>query len=744
MIRILSCFVVAISLACAGSSANAQDDGFKQIFDGKSLDGWHGKKGAWTVQDGVLVGETTAENPLKDNTFLVWQGGDVADFEMRFKFRISGQRANSGIQFRCAQEESGHLVGYQADIDLEGKWIGSIYDEKTPRKAICDRGEKVTIDDQGKRTKEIVADKEQLFKQLDLAQFNEYSIKAIGNHITISINGNVTAELHDTEQGQADLSGVLGLQLHTGPPMKIEFKDIRLKQFQAETDPDGFKPIFDGKTLTGWTGDENLWRVEDGAIVGQSSEENKLKANQFLVWEQGEVDDFCLKLKFKLSGTQRANSGVQYRSKLFDGDKHRLSGYQADIDKSGKYIGITYSERTGRGILCQRGQKVTIRGKKDKAVEKVADPAELLKSIDLDGWNEMEVTASGNHLVTKINGKTTSEVIDEDKSGYVNKGLLGFQLHVGPPMKIEFKDIKLKRLDVSQTSAALKKVVFIAGTKSHGYGAHEFNAGCLLLADALETASREKGLNVITAVYQNGWPADPTALDNADTVVVYCNGGGKHFLHHNGEAMEDIMRRGVGLACLHYGVEVPKGESGRRFLNWIGGYFETDWSVNPHWVAKFETLPKHAVTRGVSPFEINDEWYYHMRFSKEMTRVAPVLSALPPKETLSRKDGPHSGNAHVRKAVLEDKKPQHLAWVYERGDGKGRGFGFTGGHHHNNWQNDDFRKLVLNAIVWTAHVKVPQNGIESKTPTDLDLEANQDYPKTSKKKKKAKKQKQSE
>jgi len=506
----------------------------------------------------------------------------------------------------------------------------------------------------------------------------------------------------------------------------------------ANAQDDGFKSLFDGKTLAGWTGDEKLWRVEDGAIVGQTTEENKLKANQFLVWEQGEVDDFCLKLKFKLSGTQRANSGVQYRSKLFDGDKHRLSGYQADIDKSGKFIGITYSEKTGRGILCQRGQKVTIRGKKDKDVEKLADPAELLKSIVLDGWNEMEVTARGNHLVTKINGKTTSEVIDEEESAYVNKGLLGFQLHVGPPMKVEFKDVKLKRLDLSETSDTLKKVVFIAGGKSHGYGAHEFNAGCLLMAQALEVASQEKGLDIITAVYQNGWPADPTALDNADTVVVYCNGGKKHFLNDNGEVMEDIMQRGVGLACLHYGVEVPKGESGRRFLNWIGGYFETDWSVNPHWDAKFETLPKHAVTQGVSPFEINDEWYYHMRFSKEMTRVTPILSALPPKETLSRKDGPHSGNAHVRKAVLEDKKPQHLAWVYERGDGKGRGFGFTGGHYHNNWQNDDFRKLVLNAIVWTAHGKVPENGIESRTPTDLDLEANQDYPKNFERKKKAK------
>jgi type 1 glutamine amidotransferase len=488
---------------------------------------------------------------------------------------------------------------------------------------------------------------------------------------------------------------------------------------------DGFKPIFDGKSLAGWTGNEKFWRVEDGAIVGESTEDNKVDVNRFLVWEQGEVDDFVLRLKFKVSGTDRANSGVQFRSALFDGEKDRLSGYQADIDRSGKFIGILYSERTGRGILCQRGQKVTLRSKKDKDVENVSDPAELLKAIDMDGWNEMEISARGNHLVTRINGKVTSDVTDEDKQQYKKSGLLGFQIHVGPPMKIEFKDIQLKRLPLQNKT---KKIVFVAGKPSHGYGSHEHNAGCMLLAKALEEAASETGLSVLTTVYKNGWPTDPTALDNADTVVVYCDGGGRHYLHKNGEAFEDIMRRGVGLACIHYGVEVPKGMSGQRFLNWIGGYFETDWSVNPHWMAKFESFPEHPTTNGVNPFEIQDEWYYHMRFSPEMTRVTPLLTAMPPNETLSRKDGPHSGNPAVREAVLTKKQPQHVAWAFERGDGRGRGFGFTGGHFHNNWKNDDFRKLVLNSIVWTAHGEIPDSGIESTTPTEADLEANQDYP----------------
>ncbi len=737
MLRLVALlFIFTTSFTIVPTTANSQEDGFKSIFDGKTLDGWRGKRGVWKVKNGMIVGETTAQKPLKQNTFLVWQGGDLNDFELRFKYRITGEGSNSGVQFRCTQRPDGHLVGYQADIDRAGQWLGIIYDEATGRGAICDRGEKVTINQAGERNKQQVADKADLFKDVNLDGFTDYVIRAVGNHLTIKVNGKITAELFDAEKNHADVSGILGLQLHTGPPMKIEFKDIRLNQIKKVADADGFKSIFDGISLNGWTGDEKLWRVENGAIVGQTDEDTKLTANQFLVWNQGEVDDFILKAKFRISGTERANSGIQYRSQQIDGDKWRLSGYQADIDRSGKFIGITYSEKTNRGILCKRGEKVTLRSKKDKTVEQVSNPDSLLEKINLDGWNEMEIKAQGNHFITSINGNITSEVIDNDPEKLLKKGLIGLQIHVGPPMKIEFKDMKLKRLPLSATqdNVATKKIVFIAGKPSHGYGAHEHNAGCLLLAKALESAAEDQGLPVITTVYKNGWPADPTALDNADSVVVYCDGGGRHFLHHNGEVMDDIMRRGVGLACIHYGVEVPKGPSGQRFLNWIGGYFETNWSVNPHWVAKFESLPTHPVTQGVGPFEINDEWYYHMRFSKEMTRVTPLLSAMPPKDTLSRKDGPHSGNPDVRKAVLEEKQKQHVSWAFERGDG-GRGFGFTGGHYHNNWQNDNFRKLVLNAIVWTAGGEVPKNGIESVTPTELDLEANQDYPEKKKKKK---------
>jgi len=190
------------------------------------------------------------------------------------------------------------------------------------------------------------------------------------------------------------------------------------------------------------------------------------------------------------------------------------------------------------------------------------------------------------------------------------------------------------------------------------------------------------------------------------------------------EEFDKLMDKGVGLVCIHYAVEVPKGEPGERFVDWLGGYFEPHWSVNPHWKANFDELPEHPITRGVKPFTVNDEWYYHMRFRDEMKGVTPILTDLPPKETLSRRDGAHSGNPHVRAAVLERNEPQHVAWATEREDG-GRAFGFTGGHFHRNWGDDNFRRLVLNAIAWTAGADVPKGGVESSVTAD-DLEQNLD------------------
>jgi len=244
-----------------------------------------------------------------------------------------------------------------------------------------------------------------------------------------------------------------------------------------------------------------------------------------------------------------------------------------------------------------------------------------------------------------------------------------------------------------------KKIVFIAGRKSHGYGAHEHNAGCILLARRMSELP-----NVETQVFKSGeWPK-PEVLEGADSIVIFCDGGGGHVAMKHLDELEKLMKKGKGLACLHYGVEIPKGKPGDCLKEWTGGYFETHWSVNPHWVAEFTE-------------------YYHMRFKDNMEGVTPIMSAIPPKETLNRKDGAHSGNPHVRKTAGQ---PQHLLWIVERPDG-GRGMGFTGGHYHWSWGDDNFRTAVLNGIAWITKIDIPKGGIPSETPTLTELKEDQDY-----------------
>ncbi|MES2476650.1 MAG: ThuA domain-containing protein [Verrucomicrobiota bacterium] len=271
--------------------------------------------------------------------------------------------------------------------------------------------------------------------------------------------------------------------------------------------------------------------------------------------------------------------------------------------------------------------------------------------------------------------------------------------------------------------AARSKIVFVAGRPSHGPGQHEHRAGCMLLADQLQRS----GLPVDTVVTTNGWPQDNAIFDNAAAIVIYADGGGGHPAMNQLGVLRKLAAKGVGIGCIHYAVEIPKGEPGDTFVDLVGGYFESDYSVNPHWEASFK-MAEHPVTRGIQDYKMLDEWYYHMRFRNGMAGVTPILTDLPPPESLSRPDGPHEGNPEVRASVLERKQPQHVMWVYDRPAefGKGRSFGFTGGHFHKNWQNDHQRRVVLNAIVWSAGLEVPKDGVKSATPTEEEMKANLD------------------
>ncbi len=269
--------------------------------------------------------------------------------------------------------------------------------------------------------------------------------------------------------------------------------------------------------------------------------------------------------------------------------------------------------------------------------------------------------------------------------------------------------------------AADKKIVLIGGLPSHGAGAHEHSAGVLLLQKCLADVPGLK-----TEVVLNGWPKDESILTGTDAVIIYCDGGPRHLALQgdNLSVLDTILAQGAGLGLLHYAVE-PTIEKGQvEFLRWVGGAFEIDWSVNPHWDADFKTLPRHPITRGVQPFKLRDEWYFNMRFVDGMQGVTPILVATPDASTTKRRDGPHEGNPHVRAAMARG-EPQTVAWAYERPDGKGRGFGFTGGHYHQNWANENFRKIALNAILWLAKMEVPASGVSS-NPSEAELTANLD------------------
>jgi hypothetical protein len=204
-------------------------EGFEPLFDGKSLQGWDADAKYWRVENGVVIGESTTA--MEKNTFMSYRTGKLADFEFRAKFKLTGPpNANSGIQFRSQDQGNFTVVGYQADIDREGKYVGCLWDEHG-RGMLADRGTDTVWNADGSKQETRKAERDALSKAIPMDEWNEYSITAQGSRITLRINGTVTAECTDLSTKDRDLYGVLALQLHSGPPSKIEWKDVRLRRF---------------------------------------------------------------------------------------------------------------------------------------------------------------------------------------------------------------------------------------------------------------------------------------------------------------------------------------------------------------------------------------------------------------------------------------------------------------------------------------------------------------------------------
>ena len=344
---------------------------------------------------------------------------------------------------------------------------------------------------------------------------------------------------------------------------------------------------------------------------------------------------------------------------------------------------------------------------------------------------ELRVKVNGKIISSKeVSSKTVSDewlTHEVDLSPYAGKEI-NLQLENQPTdwrnewgywheIKVQAKPFtSLKKGSVSQN----KKVVFISGKPSHGRMKHEHRAGNMILAKRLN----ESGLPVEAVVLEDiGYPKDESVLEDASTIVIFCTGHGGHVLNPKLKEFDALMKKGIGVIMIHWATEAVSGAPGDKFLEWMGGFCDLNWSVNPHWKPNFKPR-KHPIWNGVQPFSVDDEWYYHMRFVEDRTGLTPILTDVPPMETLKRPDGMRSGNPSVRKAVANGES-QHVAWAYERPQG-GRGFGFTGGHNHVSWQDDNYRKIMLNAILWTAGMEVPENGVDSLSPDDAEIESNLD------------------
>ena len=255
-----------------------------------------------------------------------------------------------------------------------------------------------------------------------------------------------------------------------------------------------------------------------------------------------------------------------------------------------------------------------------------------------------------------------------------------------------------------------KKVVLVAGSKSHGHGDHEFFAGTAILCNLLK-----QNPGVWPVMARDGWPKDEKIFDGAAAVLFYMDGRGGHPVVQKDRLakMQKLMDNGAGWLNLHYAVDYePK--HGATVVNWMGGYYDPRTSTNPHWVADIRSLPKHPISTGVKPFSIQDEWYFNMHWVGDVTDVTdakgvtPIMQAIPPDD--------RRGTADAKKYLG---RLETMAWAYERKDG-GRGFGFTGGHNHRNWGDESFRRVVVNAVLWAAKADVPDGGAKVEfDPIDL-------------------------
>jgi len=422
-------------LAASGRVVVAEEGGWEALFNGKDLAGWDGDPKFWSVKDGVIHGETSNENRAKNNTFLIWRGGTVRDFELKLKFRIEG--GNSGVQFR-SREAAGNpskwsIAGYQAEVCNEQPQVGFLYEESTKRGGLARVGEFVVVDQGGnKHAIRKIADPCELVKTgyYKPKDWNEYTVTAMGNHIVLKLNGHKTVELIDNDATGRSLEGLIALQIHMGPPMVVEFKDILLKQYRSPFDE--AKELFNGRDLAGWSTAPGAWEVDaNGAMFAKG------KGN---IWAEGQYGDFILDAEFKV--LYRGNSGIFFRTT--DVNDEVQTGIEIQVFDSYS-TGVTYDVTKGscgavydcqspsRNVCNKPGEwnHITITAV-DNWINIVMNDTPIV-DMDLTRWTEAHKNPDG----TKNKFRTAYK--DMPRTGYI-----GFQYHNDP---VWYRNIKIVTLD---------------------------------------------------------------------------------------------------------------------------------------------------------------------------------------------------------------------------------------------------------------------------------------------------------
>jgi hypothetical protein len=229
----LALTMALVSVNCFAADA---EQGFNPLFNGKDLKGWEGNPELWSVKDGLVIGKTTAEKPIKGNTFLIWRDGTVDDFVIRFSYKIIG--GNSGLQYRSKQIGTNDWIvgGYQGDFEAGTTYSGILYEERGPRGIMAERGQKVFVEEGGKKmVVGKVGDSAEIQASIKKEDWNDYEITAKGNHFIHTINGKTTVDVTDNDTKNFAASGILAFQLHAGPPMEVQFKDVRIKRLPVDS-----------------------------------------------------------------------------------------------------------------------------------------------------------------------------------------------------------------------------------------------------------------------------------------------------------------------------------------------------------------------------------------------------------------------------------------------------------------------------------------------------------------------------